>query len=956
MRRSRPVTGGLGHWPGVGRTFGWYKHPVRCRTLGIDQSGGSGPSRVRSSEVVVPVIKLSTSPLRARLLGAATAGLIVVNALLVPATAAAGPGTPPDPHPDTITTAEETPATGNLLDNDLNPGEGTLSVVAPFPTLSASVGTLVVAANGDYTFTPAANFSGSASTSYNVANDKHTRSAAINIVVTPSQDPPVANNDTVTVTEDTATNVTAGILGNDTDPDGDTLTVTGVSNATGGSVVLQAGVVTFTPDANLCGAATASFDYDISDGHGGSDTGHATVNITCVNDAPHAVNDSASGTEDTDLVVAGANLVSNDTDTEGDSLSVTAVSNATGGSAVLGAGDVTFTPDANLCGNNVAGFNYTVSDGNGGTDTGHVTIDLSCDPDAPVANDDTVTVDEDSSNTDVTGDLLANDTDGDGDTLTITNVDNATGGSADLTAGNVTFTPDADACGDGYGSFDYTVDDGNGGSDTAHATVDVTCENDNPVATDDAASGTEDTDVVIPSGDLMANDSDVDGDALSVSAVSNPTGGTVDLTGGVVTFTPDADLCGDGAAGFDYTVDDGNGGTDTGHVTIDLECVDDAPVAVDDSASGTEDTDVVVTDGDLLANDTDTEGDALSVSAVSNPTGGTVDLTGGVVTFTPDADLCGDGAAGFDYTVDDGNGGTDTGHVTIDLECVDDAPVAVDDSVSATEDTALEIADGDLLANDTDTEGDTLTLTGVSGATGGSVSLDAGTITFTPDEDLCGDGAAGFDYTVSDGTDTDTGHVTVDVECVNDDPIAVDDTIMVDENSSDNDVTADILDNDSDIEGDTLTVSSVFNATGGTVNLAAGVVTFTPDADLCGNGEASFEYAISDGHGGTDSAHVTVDLNCVSNVPPVAVDDSFSGPEDTDLVIDNADLVGNDVDTDSLTVSAVSNATGGTVELNDDDTVTFTPDATCAATTRPASTTRSRTATAAATRATSPST
>ena len=401
------------------------------------------------------------------------------------------------------------------------------------------------------------------------------------------------------MTEDTATNVTAGILGNDTDPDGDTLTVTGVSNATGGSVVLQAGVVTFTPDANLCGAATASFDYDISDGHGGSDTGHATVNITCVNDAPHAVNDSASGTEDTDLVVAGANLVSNDTDTEGDSLSVTAVSNATGGSAVLGAGDVTFTPDANLCGNNVAGFNYTVSDGNGGTDTGHVTIDLSCDPDAPVANDDTVTVDEDSSNTDVTSDLLANDTDGDGDTLTITNVDNATGGSADLTAGNVTFTPDADACGDGYGSFDYTVDDGNGGSDTAHATVDVTCENDNPVATDDAASGTEDTDVVIPSGDLTANDSDVDGDALSVSAVSNPTGGTVDLTGGVVTFTPDADLCGDGAAGFDYTVDDGNGGTDTGHVTIDLECVNDAPVAVDDSVSGTEDTDVVVTDGDL---------------------------------------------------------------------------------------------------------------------------------------------------------------------------------------------------------------------------------------------------------------------------------------------------------------------------------------------------------------------
>ena len=76
-------------------------------------------------------------------------------------------------------------------------------------------------------FTPAPGFFGSASTSYNVANDKHTRSAAINIVVTNVQDPPVANDDTISVAEDTATNVTAAIKANDTDADGDTLTVTG---------------------------------------------------------------------------------------------------------------------------------------------------------------------------------------------------------------------------------------------------------------------------------------------------------------------------------------------------------------------------------------------------------------------------------------------------------------------------------------------------------------------------------------------------------------------------------------------------------------------------------------------------------------------------------------------------------------------------------------------------------
>jgi hypothetical protein len=895
----------------------------------MSSSVAGGPPRPLARGIIHVTYRSPTSSLRARVLGLAASGLIVAGTLLVPATALAGPGSPPDPHPDTITTLEDTPVNGNVLTNDDNPGEGTLTVVAPFPTLSASVGTLTVEPDGDYLFTPAAGFFGSASTTYNVANDKHTRSAAIDIVVTNVQDPPVADDDTISVSEDTPTNVTAEIKANDTDPDGDTLTVTEVSNASGGSVVLAAGVVTFTPDDDLCGSGEGGFDYTISDGNGGSDSASVTVNITCVNDDPHAVNDTASGTEDTDLVIAGADLVANDTDTEDDTLTVSDVSNATGGSATLDSGDVTFTPDADLCGADVAGFTYTVSDGNGGTDNGHVSIDLSCVADAPAANDDTVTVVEDSADTDVTADLLANDTDADGDTLTITDASNATGGSVDLTAGAVTFTPDAGACGDGYGGFDYMVDDGDGNTDSAHATVDVTCVNDDPLATGDTASGTEDTDVVIDAADLVANDSDVDGDTLSVSGVSNPTGGTVDLTAGTITFTPDADLCGDAAAGFDYTVDDGNGGTATGHVTIDLACENDNPVAVSDSLVATEDTDLVVDAADLLANDSDIDGDTLVVSGVSNAVGGTVELDGTTVTFTPDADLCGDGEGGFDYDISDGQGGSASASVVIDITCVNDDPVAIDDGASGTEDTDVVIDAADLAANDTDTEDDGLTVTGVSDPTGGSVSLDAGTITFTPDADLCGTGEAGFDYTVEDGNGgSDTGHVTIDLTCTQDGPDADDDTVMVDENSGANDVTAAILANDSDVDGDTLVVDGVSNPTGGNVDLAAGVVTFTPTDNLCGNGEGGFDYSISDGHGGSDSAHVTVDINCVPNVAPVATDDTASGTEDTDVVIDAADLLANDTDgdDDALSVDSVTNATGGTVDL-EPGTVTFTPDA-----------------------------
>ena len=129
-----------------------------------------------------------------RYLAAATSGFILAG-ILLPGAALAGPGTPPDPSPDTITTTEGAVATGNVLANDNNPGAGTLSVTGQ-GALSASVGTLVIAANGDYTFTPATNFFGTATTTYLVTNAKHTVSETITINVTNVNDAPTANNDT----------------------------------------------------------------------------------------------------------------------------------------------------------------------------------------------------------------------------------------------------------------------------------------------------------------------------------------------------------------------------------------------------------------------------------------------------------------------------------------------------------------------------------------------------------------------------------------------------------------------------------------------------------------------------------------------------------------------------------------------------------------------------------------
>jgi hypothetical protein len=583
---------------------------------------------------------------------------IALVATISPGIALAANG-PPQPVDDPVTTAEDSPTSGNVLTNDGNNGDGPLEVTG-FGPLAPSIGTLNVEADGDFTFTPAADWNGSTSTTYTVYNGKHSRPGNILITVTPVQDAPDADDDTVTIDEDAATDATAAILANDSDVDGDTLSVSDVSNAAGGTVDLSAGVVTFTPTVDLCGDGAGSFDYDISDGNGGSDSASVTIDITCLNEAPVADEDTVMVDEDTPTDVT-AEILANDNDANSDTLSVSAVSNATGGTVDLTAGVVTFTPTADLCGDGEGGFDYDISDGNGGSDSASVSVDITCANDGPAAGDDTVDVTEDTP-TDVTAELLANDSDVDGDTLSVSDVSNATGGGIDLSGGVVTFTPDANLCGDGEGSFDYDISDGNSGSDSASVTVDITCANDVPAAGNDTVDVTEDTATDV-TAQILANDTDVEGDTLAVSDVSNATGGTVDLTAGVVTFTPTANLCGDGEGSFEYDVSDGNGGTDSGTVSVDITCVNDAPVAVDDTgnvAGGSG-----ATDFDVLANDTDIDtahGSLTVFSASVSASAGSASVVGGKVRFTPLGSFNGD--AVITYAVSDG-ALQDTGTLTV---------------------------------------------------------------------------------------------------------------------------------------------------------------------------------------------------------------------------------------------------------------------------------------------------
>ena len=690
-----------------------------------------------------------------------------------------------------------------------------------------------------------------------------------------------------------------------------------------GTVSLNAdGTINFTPASGVTGLVTIT--YTLTDSSGAFTTGTLQVNVgASTNTPPTAVNDAASTSQDAALAISPASLTANDTDADGNPLTITSVQSPNNGTVALVAGTLVFTPTPGYTG--PASFTYTISDGFGGSST--ATVNIAVNAVVPInsppvaANDVALATNEDTATTISTTSLLGNDTDINGDSLTITSVQGANNGSVSLVAGQIIFTPNLNY--NGPASFTYTISDGKGGTSTATVNLTVTPVNDPPVALDDlGAFIDEDSTLTILPSTLFGNDFDLDGDALSISSVQSATNGTVALVGGKIVFTPTANY--NGPASFSYTISDGHGGFSTATVNITVNPVNDPPVAVNDTAPATdEDTATTIIASSLLRNDTDVEGDPLVLSSVQNAINGTATLVAGNVLFTPDSNY--NGPASFTYTISDGHGGFSTATVNIAVNPVNDAPVAVGDTAPATdEDTATTITATTLLRNDRDIDGDLLTITSVQNATGGAVTLQAGNIVFTPAADF--NGPASFTYTVSDGNGgVSTATVNLTVTPVNDLPVALNDTGLITPEDTDISIApAALLGNDSDVDRDPLAVISVQDAINGNVALIAGKVVFTPNANY--NGPASFNYTISDGNGGLSTATVNLTVTPVNDVP-VAVNDTISPiNEDSATTINAAILLSNDTDVerDPLTIISVQGATNGTVALVSGN-ILFTP-------------------------------
>jgi YD repeat-containing protein len=380
---------------------------------------------------------------------------------------------------------------------------------------------------------------------------------------------PVAVDDNKTVTEGTPLNFDPRT--NDSDPDSNPLTITNVSNGQHGTASIGGGGTSLTYTTTKGRVASDAITYAISDGNGMSAS--ATVSITIANAAPAVANDSITATESQNPGVT-FDPRTNDSDPGLDPFTITAKTNGTKGTVVIGSGgtSLTYTPTATMYG--ADSFTYTVTDDEGGAATGTVNVTINSTNQAPVAVNNSENINRNQAKT---FDPRSNDSDPDGDAFTITAKTNGTKGTVTIGSGgtSVTYTPNFNAL--GADSFTYTISDPENATATATVSIDIQDTNNPPVAVADSAwKGYMNQSQAWVTIDPRWNDSDADGDSLLVTAKTNGTYGTVTILSGgtqvkyqrTSNFPPSNQSADDT---YTYTISDGRGGTAVGSVTVTVE-------------------------------------------------------------------------------------------------------------------------------------------------------------------------------------------------------------------------------------------------------------------------------------------------------------------------------------------------------------------------------------------------
>jgi Ca2+-binding RTX toxin-like protein len=591
-------------------------------------------------------------------------------------------------------------------------------------------GTATIDGAGNIRFTSAPDFIGATTILYRISDGRNAFDEAfINVNVRPVAS---ATDDAgFAVAEDEFLSIDSQrLLANDAD--GDRMIIGRVFDAVNGTVALTSdGNVGFTPDADYNGPA--QFSYEANTPEGGEAIATVFIDVTPVNDAPTARNDTGfSGDENTTFVIAAADLLANDSDIDGDGFGLLSVASTAQLLVSLNAdGDVEVTPVPDFFG--PATFSYTIEDSGGATSEATVFVTVDAVNSLPTAVDDRFELTqagdpilEDNPIIINLDQLVANDFDLDGDDLVLSRAFGATNGRVQLLDNQtVLFEPTENF--NGEATFQYEIDDGQGGTDTGTATIVYQPVNDRPDARFDrynddtliVLQGTQDQDLVIPIAELLKNDFDIEGFAVTFENATGPVNGDLVVDGDSIIFTPDPGFY--GQATFGYSISDPEGLVDGALVTMFFAATSDVPpLPENDQFLVAEDIPTVIRLDTLLANDIDPDADPIQVTGfrelngladafkfggkAAGPLNGTLELNAdGDILFTPfiDATL----SSGFVYRVSDGEDGVTEAFVDIEIVPSNDDPTVVEDPGFVTPfDVPLVIRTEDLLFNDYDIE------------------------------------------------------------------------------------------------------------------------------------------------------------------------------------------------------------------------------------------------------------
>jgi hypothetical protein len=521
---------------------------------------------------------------------------------------------------------------------------------------------------------------------------------------------PVARNQSVRVAED----ITKAITLRGTDSDRDRLTYTIVSGPTQGMLTGLPPTVTYTPNPHYYGPD--SFTFSVNDGTVDSDVATVSITVTPVNDAPVALSQDMTAFENSPLVITLSGQ-----DVDGDVLSYKIVSRPSHGRLDGAGAHQTYRPNANYRGPDR--FTFKVTDGKKNSNVATVSISVMPINHAPVAQEQSVTAEENIAET-----ITLGATDADGDPLTYQIVNQPGHGTLAGVPPNITYRPTAGYS--GLDSFTFKANDGALDSNIAVVSITVTPINHPPVAQDQNVIANEDT-----LRTVVLGATDADGDTLTIQIVTQPIHGTLAGVPPNITYTPTANY--HGLDSFTFKANDGRTDSNPATVSISVVAVNDPPVAQNQSVSTDEDTAKAIT---LSA--TDVDGDSLTYSLVADPIHGVLIGTPPNLSYTPTASY--NGPDSFAFTAGDGRLDSNVGTVSITVTHVNHPPVAQNQSVTTDEDMLKTII---LFATDADR--DPLTYHIVTAPSHGTLTGTPPAITYTPEAGY--QGSDSFTFKANDG-------------------------------------------------------------------------------------------------------------------------------------------------------------------------------------------------------------